>query len=71
MVDAVKATSHVGIKNKLALIPNIIKDRFNRIVLGPSWSEPVTIRLKSGFPFRFQGSFGYRLFCTVPYGWDA
>ena len=48
-----------------------VKYGFNRIVARPSWSETVTIRLKSGFPFWFQYQFYQGLTRSISDGGNA
>src|SRR5260370_29649097 len=65
MIDVIEATFNIRIKHIFALIAYIVENRCNRIVSTASRSEPIAVGFKQGFPFGFEGLFGYCLTCPI------
>lgn len=68
MINPVETFGDVGIQDIFGFVTDKIENSLNSIVGTPSWSEPITIWFKVGFPFWFKSQFNQGLFRSVFYG---
>src|SRR5689334_10135690 len=71
MRDMIKTTLDISIQDILALSADFQEDRFDRIMATAPRSKAVTIGLKAGFPFGFQGLLDQRLVSAVLHDGDT
>jgi len=57
----IECSFEIGVQDIFLLLLDRIKDRFDSVVTGASWPEPVGIGFKASFPFGFEGEFGEML----------
>ena len=57
----IECSFEIGVQDIFCLLLNRVEDRFDRIVTGAPWPEPVGIGFKARFPFGFEGEFGQML----------
>jgi hypothetical protein len=62
--DVIEGSFELGIEDIFLLLLGRIEDGFDSIMTGTSWSEPIGIGFKSGFPFWLKGEFGEMLPCS-------
>ena len=53
MVDVIEATFNIRVQHIFVLFADITKDGGNRIMGTASWSEPIAVGFKHGFPLGF------------------
>ena len=63
--DVIVCAFEISVQHIFGLVLHRIEDGFERSETGASWSEPVGMGFKSGFPFGFAGEFGKVLPCPL------
>ncbi len=68
MTDTVEAFGNVDLERILRSKRDTVKNCFNRVPPGASWTKAIGLRRQLGFPFGFQSLTHDRLLCPVILG---